>query len=395
MTPDSNSIAQEKARQQLLNLKSSQETILSEIITRDGSMKQRILELAQVIEQRIELLDPDLATFELSDISSIIAKELREKECSIANWVRDYLPAKYKNPNLARIDSTIHNISEIGAVVPRHLPEECSSVELELLYETNEKAKNELDNAVSRYNKEQEKIESIAQQRGLQLGGYKFRREISHTDFSEDVPEALRPYIQQVFENMIDVGESWLTIAHKYRADPPLILEEILEDIDVTASEKLIMKGHKDFKMTGDLDHSMERQYISDMNGKHAAGNSDKFPTKLCKHCSITTTYDPDDFEVMRFDHTSPTNYRCAKCGGVDVIERGMSREQVGDRAAFIVREAQNLVKAIPKYGITLQRWSKKYVQPKEDSRKTVIAQFFADSSMSGVGYKVVKSQKK
>ena len=75
MTPDSNSIAQEKARQQLLSLKSSQETILSEIITRDGSMKQRILELAQVIEQRIELLDPDLEGIELEQIFQVKSQE--------------------------------------------------------------------------------------------------------------------------------------------------------------------------------------------------------------------------------------------------------------------------------------------------------------------------------
>ena len=65
---------------------------------------------------------------------------------------------------------------------------------------------------------------------------------------------------------------------------------------------------------------------FSDWSGKHAAGNSDKFPTMLCGYCSRQNTYDPDDFEIMRFDHTSPSNYRCAKCGGVEVILRGMCK---------------------------------------------------------------------
>ena len=318
---------------------------------------------------------------------------LRERQCTIADNVHHYLPTKYKNKNLARITQTIDKLNEIGGTINCHLPEECSSHELEELYEANEKAKNELDNAVSRYNKEQEKIEFIANQKGFQLAGYKFRREISHTDFSEPTPEELMKYVAQMRDLFYEASDTFKTLGDKYFADPPRVLAELVQDIDVMTVYCATLKGHgKDYKMTGNLDHSMERQYVSDMSGKHAAGNSDKFPTLLCSHSSKFETFDPDNFEIMKFDHTSPSNYRCAKCGGVDVIERGMSREQVGDRAAFIVREAQNIIRAMPIFGITLQRWVTKYIQVKEDSRKTVIAEFFSDSSM-GKSYKVAKRQ--
>ena len=39
-------------------------------------------------------------------------------------------------------------------------------------------------------------------------------------------------------------------------------LEELTQDDEILTAEELILKGFKDFKMTGDLDHSMESQYV-------------------------------------------------------------------------------------------------------------------------------------
>lgn len=316
-------------------------------------------------------------------ISTEIARMLREKGCSIANWVNDYLPPKFKNKNLIRINESVNKIVEIGTNTPCHLPEDCSSSELELLYESNEKAIHEADNLRTRLAKDHDKLEYIAQQKGQQLGGYKFRREISHKDFNEEVPSELLPLITENRNLFLEWADTIKVIGEKYYIDPPRKLEELKQDNQILKVEIFKWKGHGgDYKSTGDVDHSMERQYVSDLHGKHAAGNSDKFPTKLCSFCSQHDTFDPDDFEIMHYDHTSPSNYRCRKCGGVEVIMRGMSREQVGDRAAFIIRQAQNIIAAEPIYGITLHRWIKDYVQVKEDSRKAVISQFFSDSSM-------------
>jgi len=324
-------------------------------------------------------------------ISTEIARMLREKGCSIADNVNHYLPPKYKNKNLIRINESLQKINEVGSTMPCHLPEECSSSELETLYEINEKAIHEADNLRTRLAKDHDKLEFIAQQKGQQLGGYKFRREISHKDFDEEVPEELKQLVQNNVDLLMSIANGFKDIAEKYKIAPPRRIEELKEDYQVLLTFDSVFQPHHDFKSTGDSDHAFERQYISDMAGKHAAGNSDKFPTKLCAHCSKFETFDPDDFEIMHWDHTSPTDYRCRKCGGVDTIMRGMSREQVGDRQAFIVRQAQNVVSHMPLFGVTLHRWVTKYIQPKEDSRKTVIAQFFQDGSISQASYKVAK----
>jgi hypothetical protein len=389
------SIAKEQTKQKLLNLQSTQNTILNEIVLRDGTIKQKLNELADIIAERIDLLDPGMEGIGKEQISTEIARMLREKGCSIANWVNDYLPPKYKNKNLVRIHESVDKIVEIGTNVPCQLPEDCSSDQLEQWYQANDKEANTLDTIRTRNIKVKEKLEFIAQQRGLQLGGYKFRREISHKDFDEEVPEELKELVQNNCDLLMSISNGFKDIAEKYKVAPPRRIEELKEDYQVLYTFDSVFQPHHDFKSTGDSDHAFERQYISDMAGKHAAGNSDKFPTKLCAHCSKFETFDPDDFEIMHWDHTSPTDYRCRKCGGVDTIMRGMSREQVGDRQAFIVRQAQNVVSHMPLFGVTLHRWVKYYIQPKEDSRKTVISQFFQDGSISQATYKVARSPTK
>ena len=389
MTPDS--IAQEKARLQLINLKSTQNTIINEIILRDGTMKKKINDIAEIMAQRIELLDPEMEGIGLEQISTEIARLLRDRQCTIANWVRDYLPPKYKNQNLVRIDQTISKINEIGAVLPRQLPEDCSSFQLQELYDKYTEFKNVYDHAVSNINKTQEKIEFIALQKGFQLNGERFRRQISHTDFDEDKPHEIEEWASQIRDEFYDMSDTWRSLGNKYYADPPREIDELKEDFGILKTFKIVLQPWDDFKSTGDILHAFERQYISDLHGKHAAGNSDKFPTKLCVECSDIDDKNPnpDDYEVMIYDTTSTTHYRCMKCGGTDSIQRGMSREQVGDSQAVTMRKAQNVIKYMPVLGTTMHRWSKRYIQPKEDSRKEAISRFFSESAIAGKGYRV------
>ena len=391
MSPDS--IAQEKARLQLINLRDTRKTIVDEIVLREGTTRRKLNELAQVIEQIMEL-DPELKDFAISDISSIIAKDLREKGCeALAGHVRHYLPPKYKNENLVRIDQTLDKINEIGGELGRHLPEECSSYQLQELYDKYTEFKNVYDHAVSNINKTQEKIEFIALQKGFQLNGERFRRQISHTDFDEDKPHEVEEWASQIRDEFYDMSDTWRSLGNKYYADPPRQVEELKEDYSNLKTFKIVLQPWDDFKSTGDILHAFERQYISDLHGKHAAGNSDKFPTKLCVECSDIDEKnpDPDDYEIMVYDTTSKTYYRCMKCGGTDSIQRGMSREQVGDSQAVTMRKAQNIIKHMPLLGQTLHRWSQKYIQPKEDSRKEAISRFFSESAIAGKGYKVAR----
>ena len=390
MSPDS--IAQEKARQRLLFLHGTEKTIINELTLRFGTITKKLNELADNIAERMDLLDPELDGLGKEQISIIITRKLKENNCEVVD-VYKYLPSKYRNKNLARIYDTADKIIEIGGNLSPQLPEDCSSFQLQELYDKYTEFKNVYDHAVSNINKSQEKIEFIALQKGFQLNGERFRRQISHTDFDEEAPHAILEWAAQVRDNMIEWGETMKVLAAKYYANPPFEIEEVKEDFQTTETYCMVFRSWKDYKATGDLLHAFERQYISDLHGKHAAGNSDKFPTKLCIECSNIDDKnpDPDDYEIMTFDTTSKTHYRCMKCGGTDSIQRGMSREQVGDSQAVTMRKAQNVIRHVPLLGVMLHRWSQKYIQPKEDSRKEAISRFFSESAMAGKGYKVAR----
>jgi len=386
--------AKEKAKEKLRLLESTQKTILNEIVLREGTIKQKVNDLAYIIEQRIELLDPELEGIATDQISTLITRMLREKGCTAtANHVNEYLPPKFRNKNLARVHETIDKINEIGTVLGCHLPEDCSSSELQDYVDRQRELKNEYDKALTAVNKNVEKAEFIAFQKGFQLDGEKYRRQISEKDFDEPVPANIQEYVEPVLQHFTDIAKGFLDIRDNYARAPPRELDEIMVHDKVLSTFKIALQPHKDSKFTGDLMHAFERQYRSDMNGKHAAGNSDRFPTKLCKNCSVINEndLDPDDYEIMRYDTTSETNYRCMKCTGTESITRGMSRENVGDTQAITMRKAQMVIEYLPLFGQCLSQWNRKYIQIKEDSRKEVISRFFGESAIQGTGYKIAR----
>lgn len=390
MSPDS--LAQEKALHRLKILKDTQETVLNEIVLRFGTIKNKINELADIMAERIDLLDPEMEGVGKEQISIEITRRLRDASCEIVD-VYKYLPTKYKNKNLARVYDTVDKITEIGGNLSPHLPEECSSFELQDLYDKTGEMKNIYDNTTTYINKFREKIIFVAFQKGYQLDGEKFRRQISHSDFDEDVPLSIKERVDRNADLIYSIGKGFESVSEKYRIAPPRTEEELDTHFNILSVFDVVFHSFDDFKGTGDIIHTFERQYISDLHGKHAAGNSDKFPTKLCTECSVIDDKnpDPDDYEIMTFDTTSTTLYRCMKCGGTDSIQRGMSREQVGDSQAVTMRKAQNVIKWMPLFGEMLHDWNKKYIQPKEDSRKTVIAPFFSRSAIAGKDFSVAR----
>ena len=386
--------AKEQAKIKLTNLKASQETIINEIIIKEGSIKTRLNEVAKIMQQRLELLDPELSIIRVDQISSEITKLLREKgSISIAHNVNRYLDAKYRNKNLARIHETIDNLYKIGTQLECPLIEDCSNPELQDYVDRQREFKNEYDKGLTQVNKNLEKAVYTAFQKGFQLDGEKYRRQISESDFDEEVPADLKMFVNQVVEYFKDVSKAFDEIADKYEIAPPRDKATLIKHANVLKTFLIVLQPFKDSKFTGSLLHSFERQYISDLNGKHAAGNSDKFPTKLCKSCSIIdeNNLNPDDYEVMVYDTTSDTHYRCMKCAGTESITRGMSRENVGDTQAVTMRKAQNVMLYLPLLGQCLFEWNRDYIQIKEDSRKEVISRFFSESAIAGKGYTVAK----
>jgi hypothetical protein len=382
--------SRQQTEEEKRNLRASERVIIDEITNNEGSIKSKALEWAQILERRIELLD---VPFQVDQICTDMKRVLRSMGCKIADNLDHYLPEKYK-------DQSYSKWGKLGAVAQAlqegRMPygqrlEQCSNPEMETVYETKLEMKNELDRTISTLNKEIAQIEFVAYKKKFQLSGHKFRRPISEADFDEDVPKTLEEKVEYNADLLNDLGDGFKDIAIKYRKSPPRIEAELDEDTNILETVLVVIQPLRDFKSTGDILHAFERQYISDIQSKHAAGNSDKFPTKVCKKCSDVATLRSDpEFELMLFDSTSPTGYRCRKCKGTEPRLRGMSREQVGDRTAFLFNKAEDVVRYLPLFGKMMSRLGH-YVQLKEDSRKDVIAPFFSDASISGATWKVAK----
>lgn len=387
MPTDSRQAAEEEKR----NLRASENVIIHELVNDvERSTSTKLLEWAQIWERRIDLND---SLIKVEDICTEMKRVLRSMDCKIADNVDHYLPDKYKNSAYSKWGKlgAIAQALKEGRMPYGHQLENCSNPEMETVYEKKLEYKNELDRAISAINKEIAQIEFVAYQKKFQLSGKKFRRPISESDFDEEVPKTLEEKVKYNAELLDDLGNGFKDISRKYAISPPRTEEELDEDTHVIETVLSVIQPIRDFKSTGDIIHAFERQYIADIQSKHAAGNSDKFPTKLCKKCSDVETLRADpEFELMLYDPTSPTNYRCRRCKGTEPRLRGMSREEVGDRTAFLFNEAQNVVKWLPLFGKTLNRLGK-YVQLKEDSRKDTISTFFSDSSISGATWKVAK----
>lgn len=386
--------SRQQTEEQLRELRREENQVLDEILNNNGTIKERVERWEQIIKRRLELGDPTLdKSFTIEQISTYITRSLRASNCPTADIVYRYVSDDCKNQSYSKwgkTGKTVQMLAE-GQLPVGYQLEDLSNTEMEVAYEKVLSAKDEFDRAISQLNKQRAQMEFIAYKKHFQLSGNKFRRAISESDFDEEVPKTLEEKVKYNAGLINDLGDGLKDIAKKYEKSPPMVEEELDEDTLILETVLAVIQPLRDFKSTGDIIHAFERQYVSQVQSKHAAGNSSKFPSKLCKNCSdIETLRGDPEYELMLFDTTSPSLYRCRKCKGTEPRLRGMSRENVGDRTAVLWNAAENTVLYLPLFGKLMNRLGKR-VQMKQDSRKDVIAPFFSDASISGATWKVAK----
>ena len=172
----------------LRDLQKEQEIVIQDIETHEGTMKAKIQRLAQIMEQRIELLDPTL-TITISEISTEIRRVLLENKCAIANHVNEYLEGKFKNQNMARYSKIATNI--VDCTVEGCKPLEDSSIsDLESRLEILKDGKNDADRLVTNLTNNIDNLRAEFMRRGVrQVGEEKYRNPISIYDFKHMVPD--------------------------------------------------------------------------------------------------------------------------------------------------------------------------------------------------------------
>src|SRR5678815_4193149 len=140
---------------ELSSLRIEQSQLVALLKNKADSWRTKLIRLAEIFERRYELADPefDNDNFSVSRISTEITHLLRRHNVAIADHVSDYLPDKYKNPNLARDFLNEKRPTSWGGIDPSLLIDEISHLPAEeikrlptnvkiLLYDTIRKQKN-------------------------------------------------------------------------------------------------------------------------------------------------------------------------------------------------------------------------------------------------------------
>ena len=97
----------------------------------------------------------------------------------------------------------------------------------------------------------------------------------------------------------------------------------------------------------------------------------------------------------MKYDKASPTTYRCDNCNGIAVLDKGNSREQVGDKKEENDRIAADILKHASFYSDIFADWRTRWLDPTIYARKRVIQEPFSKSSIAGSDSIVVPRKKK
>jgi hypothetical protein len=380
--------SRQQTEELLREKRQNENVLLDKILNHEGTMKSLILELADSMAERYELLDPMFpSNFSLSQISSMISRALAPNP--IADFVRRCLPDKYKNTNMQRAYATIdqiNNIIEHCGTDSRKRIEECSNLEIETQVQFIDKAKNLNDDVGTILKNRKQEILQEAIRRGMkEIAGEKIRDQISCYDFRMRVPDnqTLHWYNKQTSENLIATGEAIAEFGAKDFLDfPPHDVEIAKKYTETSRIWRILFLTVREKKWSGDIGFWMDRNYHQKVQSSHDSGNSTKFDSTLCAWCSRDIDIDPLDRHIMQYDRDSPTTYRCDNCGGTAVLDKGNSREQVGDKKEENDRLAEDIINHASFYGEIFGDWRERWLNPTIYARKRAIQEEFSISSM-------------
>jgi hypothetical protein len=381
---DSRQVTEDKLRE----LRQEERDIYDNLQNHNETLKSKILRLAQVIEDRINLLDPMLPQeLTVNQISSIISRQLRAYNVPFAPWVSEYLPEKYKNSNVHKHTKLIIDLKSLidESVSPMELIEQSSNIQLESLVQYIDRAKNINDDLGTLLNSRKEIALQEAIRRGIrEIAGEKIRDAISARDyrFEMEGSATLEEWREEFRTQMRRVIHEYQIFLDNYDEYPDYTEEDAQKHANSARTYANMMAIVNEKKWSGEVDFWLDRNYWKKAQSSHKSGNSTFFPTTLCALCSKDIDNDPKDFHVTKYDKTSPTGYRCDNCGSTEIIKRFTSREQVGDKGPEVDRMASDIVNHLEYYVDIFKDWRIRSLGPPIQARKRAIANKFRDSSM-------------
>ena len=337
----------------LSSLHQEQEQIITFLIDKEGSVKQKIIRMAEILEQMMERADPSLPpTLSTNMISSHLTKMLREKGIAAANNVNHYLPAKYRDPSQQRIvlvDGSISYcedieiIKRIGSDI-RLLNDRISKIEdhqdLEIVHEI----AHEMKKAAA----------ARATDLGLILSG--FEKKESH---KTPTPPAEITDCAEAIGYCINYLENTRQFFIKF---PPPPEKNALWAAGIIQIIKLFPNGNEKFSLLKLMWWSRIKYMIH--QSKHGAAVKDEIMTMLCENCyDVKTGTEKQDCnaEMIR-DFKSATGWRCGSCNGITGHYRGLTREQVGDNKQPTITQCERFVKEFPWFADMVECYTESYM---------------------------------
>jgi len=295
-------------------------------------------------------LPPALTT---SMISTEISRIFKDNDMpSVANYVRECLPAKYKDPSQQRIvlvngdeflADDIEIIKELGKNI-RSLSDKIGKItdhqDLITLYDIFDETKKA---AAAR-----------ATELGLILPGFE-RKETHKTP----TPPAEITDCAEAVSYCINYLENTRQFFIKFPPPPeknPLWAAGIIQII------KLFPNGNEKFSLLKLMWWSRIKYMIH--QSKHGAAVKDEIMTMLCENCyDIKTGREkPDCNAEMIRDFKSATGWRCGSCNGITGHYRGLTREQIGDNKQPTITQCERFVKEFPWFADMVECYTESYM---------------------------------
>ena len=390
--------------EQLRALRYQENILLEKIVNHEGTMKDLILKLADSMAARYELLDPCFPPeFALSQISTEITRALRAQPepCPVASCVRQYLPVKYKNANMARECDLIEKLNTIieHCGVPLHKKiEQCSHSELETLNEYIKKAKHLKDDIGTQLTSKEWEVRAEAVRRGINLGTDKLRDQISARDYRYEIPDYFG--LEELNNEVILQGNRLLRaqdkfINQKYPQCPAVVRQDAYRYAHCFRVWANVFEDVIEDKWSGEDEFWYDREFWKEVQSSHKSGNSTFFNTTLCAHCSKDIKENPKDFHRMKYWRPSPTGFICDNCGGTKIYQRENSREQVGDKNPNVLRDAADLLNHAQYYSDIFIDWRKRFKSPEIYARKAAISEEFRKAAFGKEKIVVPRKQPK
>ncbi len=316
---------------ELSSLRIEQSQLIALLKNKVDSWRVKLVRLAEILERRYELADPefqDQENFSVSRISTIITHTLRAHNIAIADHVSDYLPSKYKNENLARDYLDKNGPTSWGGIDPSLLIEELIAIPRETIESLSTEKKQILYDVITKSNGLKNILEADALNKGYQFHDKKLRAPIR-------TPRPFEPHATKYTEEVrrhATILNLWADTVDQ-RCPPPPELEEEFAKGERAATE--IYENFINEKYSLSLGEWLERDLYRVHQSKHGAAVKDRVHTLLCNKCSVLTReeYQNGDFVQAKWNWNSPTHWECPSCHEMeDFVLRPLTREQCGDK---------------------------------------------------------------